>query len=165
MKYLVLLVALLLPTCALADDGKPIRDALEKLETGPAVVTTNTRRWGAQAQCSASIGIHSPHADIQSDIVAEIEALPEDAKCTALGPVTTKGEGMLHYYTAIGRNASGRRFVEFWISSDNGRLLKTFEALPDRQITVRFDYDPDRIMSHFVSATGRAPSEAFPNEP
>jgi hypothetical protein len=166
MKYLVLLFALLLPAFALADDCTPIKDALAKLETKPAIVRTLKRQWSPEEKCSVSVGIHIPRAGVQSEIVAHISTLSDDAKCKALGSATMKGEAAQHYYAAVLHNASERKFVEFWISSDSGRLLKTFEALPDKEITVKIDYDDaDRIASLFLMPIGRPPSEALPEAP
>jgi hypothetical protein len=167
MKLLVLLFALLLPSCALADDCTPIKDALAKLDTKPAIVRTVKKQWGPKEKCSFSVGIHIPSAGVPSDLVVHIRALPNDAKCKALGPATIKAEAAQHYYAAVQHNESERRFIEFWISSGSGLLLKIFDAPPDQEITVNFDYTAaaDRIASVFLAPLGQARSEAFPEEP
>jgi hypothetical protein len=141
-KYLVALVVLV-STDAMADACKPIRDALAKQASTSVRVAMTKKEWDTQGQCSVTAGVFRKNAGERSHNPMEIGDVGEilsNVNCRGVGRAALDGEIVEHYYAANGDRATDRHFLEFWISSETGLILKRQETREWSELTLKYYY-------------------------
>jgi hypothetical protein len=128
---------------ALADDCKPIKDALAKQAITPAGGKMKKIEWDVHGQCRMTVGVFRNYVGGQSyNPTPEVSTFPNDASCTLIGEATLRGEVVQHY-AASGDGATHRTFSEFWISPATGLLLERYQKSSDSEVTLEYDYNAD----------------------
>jgi len=152
MKYLTILFVMF-SSGALADDCKPIAEALAKQANASFRVIFKGTEWEKNGQCRSFGGLsrHIAGELSYSPYEQAADAFPNVSACRALGVTTviradfgsraTTRTAAEHFYATIESNAAEKLISEFWISHETGLVLKRSESWPDKTTVIEYEYN------------------------